>query len=195
MWWRFVSSLFFAFVAFAQSGKEREPKPYDIQEAYDVYAAALAMDDVKGKLLIADTTVPFNECLDPRSDKLADAAIDDYKETNKARWRLLPKFGLKRNYQLLSSEDIKRLQRSDPKGGFFWYFPPGVKLIHFSAVGFNADRTIAFVEMDVQCGGLCGHGSPFLLQKRKGKWGEYSPPWVENPDGTIQGITSCSWNY
>jgi hypothetical protein len=194
--------LLLAFAVFAQSGKEREPQPYDAQEAYEVYAAALAMDHLKGKLLIADTTVPFNECLDSRSDKPADAAIGDYKQANKTRWRLQRKFALKRNYQLISSEEVKRLQRPDPKGGLFWYFPRGVQVIHFSAVGFNADRTNAFVERDVVCGDLCGHGSPFLLQKRNGKWREYSPPWVENPDGTaqgttitVQGMTICSWNY
>lgn len=195
MTWRYLPLLLLAFAVSAQSGKEREPRPYDVQEAYEVYTAALAMDHLKGKLLIADTTVPFNECLDSRSDKPADAAIGDYKEANRTRWRLQRKFTLNRNYELLSNEEIERLRRPDPKDGFFWYFPRGVEIVHLSAVGFTADKTIAFVEMGVICGGLCGHGSPFLLQKRNGRWREYSPPWVENPDGTFQTITICSWNY
>lgn len=197
MTWRFVSilSLSCAFAVFAQSANEPEPKPFDLQDAYDVYAAALVLDNSKGKLLIADTTVPFDQCLDSRSDKAADAAIADYKKRNNARWRLQRKFELKRDYQLLSIKEVEKLRRPDPKGGFFWYFPSGVEIVHFSAVGFNADRTIAFVEMDTMCGGLCGHGSPFLLQKRDGRWREYSPPWIENPDGTFHGTSICSWNY
>jgi hypothetical protein len=194
MTWRFVSLLFCAFAVFAQSANEPEPKPYDLQDAYDVYAAALVLDHSKGKLLIADTTSSFNQCLDSHSDKAADSAITDYKKRNNARWRLQRKFELKRDYQLLSSKEVEKLRQPDPKGGFFWYFPPGVEIIHFSAVGFNADRTIAFVEMDVVCGGVCGHGSPFLLQKRNSKWSEYSPSWDGNPD-KFPVISTCSWNY
>ena len=181
--------------SFGQSAKETKPRPYNIQEAYEVYAAALTLDHGKGELLIADTTLPFNQCLDSRSDKLADAAINNYKDTNKVRWLLRPQLKLNRPYRLLAETEIKRLQQKDPESGFLWRFPPGVAVIHFSAVGFSADKTIAFVEMDVTCGGLCGHGAPFILQKRDGKWSEYSPPWTRNPDGTMRGPAFCMWNY
>jgi hypothetical protein len=200
--------LFMAIAVSAQPGPESVPKPYDVQEAYEVYAAALTLDHAKGELLIGDTTLPIKNCLDPRSDKLVDAAIADYKEANESIWQLQRNFKLKSAYKLLSSSEIKDLQKPDPKG-FNWTLSHGTGIRHFSAVGFNSEKTIAFVEMDFVCGGLCGHGQPYVLQKRNGRWQEYRQDMAlhktdckENKDGTstctVDGplfTTYCYWNY
>jgi hypothetical protein len=39
-----------------------------------------------------------------------------------------------------------------------------------SRVGFNMFGTRALVYVDVSCGGLCGHGVYYVLEKRGGKW-------------------------
>lgn len=178
-----------------QSAKEPVPRLYDVQEAYDVYAAVLALDHAKGDLLIGDTTVPFNRCLESRSDKLADAAIENYKKANENTWQLQRKLNLKSTYKLLSAREIEDLRKPDPQGGFNWHFRRGAGVYHFSAVGFSADETIAFVEMDFGCGGMCGHGNPYILRKKNGKWKQYDPPVVTNPDDTYNFPASCSWYY
>ena len=40
----------------------------------------------------------------------------------------------------------------------------------FSRVGFDANRTHAFVSMSYSCGGLCGHGFAVSLMKTDGHW-------------------------
>jgi len=206
---QYALALFVAFTLAAQSTKEPPAKAYDVPEAYEVYAAVLALDPPKGDLLIAESTVPFNSCQDAHSDKSVASAIADYKRTNKDSWLLQKKFDRGRNYKLLSQKEISDLKQPDPKGGFFWYFPDETEITHLSAVGFNANKTVAFVEMDVQCGGLCGRGTSYALEKRDGKWQEWKDHRTakvtkrkKNPDGSwtvaLSGgpyIGYCGWNY
>jgi hypothetical protein len=203
---RNLAFLLGALALFGQTIKETPAKTYEVPEAYEVYAAALALDHVEGdesrELLIADTTVPFSHCLETRSDRQVDAAIEDYKKANRVKWLLERKLKLGRTYKLLSTKEIEALRLPDPQGGFFWRFPEAVRIRSISAVGFNANKTVAVVEMDFECGGQCGHGAPFILQKHKGEWRRYSPPpppLVKNPDGTytveMSGGSACQWSY
>jgi len=202
---RSLSVLFLPLLFVGQNTKE-DIKPYDDGEAYNVYSAVLEVEKSKGELLIDDTTIPFKHCLEPHSDKPVDAAIKNYKHTNQTRWRLQHKFNSKQNYRLVSSEEIERLQQPDPQGGFFWRFPEGVMIRHFSAVGFNRDKTLAFVETDLVCGGQCGRGQPYVLQRRDGKWQEYEgkAPKVVKRKKTSDGVYEvtmksfvgyCGWAY
>ncbi len=182
----------------SQSTDHAEIKPCDEGEVYNVYSAVLEKEKTKSGIVIGDTTVPFNSCLDSRSDKLVDSAIEDYKKMNKDRWNLGYHFESNRPYKLISRKEADELLQPNKRTGA-WRLSPSNGIHHFSAVGFSADKSVAFVEMDVVCGGLCGHGSPFILQKKKGKWVQYSPglPATENSDGiwTSRTITICSWNY
>ena len=161
-----------------------QPKPYDVDEAYDIFSTVLAMEKQKDDtLLIGDTTVPFNLCLEKRSDKLADSAIEDYKKTNNSRWRLQHRFNLDHPYQLMAADQQRhRSKRAtiEAKG-----------IYHFSAIGFSPDKSIAFVEMDFVCGGLCGHGRPYILQKKDGKWELYDFRWTKRTQLPV----ICSWAY
>lgn len=195
---RYAVLLLAPLLLLGQSSNQAEVKPYEDSEAYNVYSAVLALENPKGDLLIVDTTVPFTHCLEPRSDQVVDAAIEDYRKANKSKWRLGYHLGLERSYTLVSQDEAGDLLQSPPKRGA-WRFSAFGGIHHFSAVGFSPDKTIAFVEMDVVCGGLCGHGGPFILQKKKGKWVQYvpNPPMTQNPDGTRaqSGPTICSWFY
>jgi len=199
--WRSMAFSFLAVALTSQTMKDAPLKPYDVPEAYEVYAAALALDHVEGdedrELLILNTTAPSNQCLDTHGDKAVASAIEDYKKANSVKWLLERRLRLARTYKLISAEEIDALKIPDRNGGFFWHFPENIRIRSLSAVGFNNDKTLAFVEMDFECGGLCGHGRSFILQKQKGKWIEYSPPPIENPDGswTFQGTGSCGWGY
>jgi hypothetical protein len=183
------------FLAPLEAGSKRAEKPYDVPEAYEVYSALLAQPSAKQKLLIATATVAFDDCLESQGDPSEDSAIADYKKANQTVWQLQPKFKLTRNYKLLSEEEIKALIKPDPKGGFFYSFHGDVSIIHLSAIGFNADKTTAFVEMSSVCGGLCGGGGPFTFQKINGKWRKYEPPSRQNADGTLSFRATCRWNY
>ncbi len=192
-----VFVLFVPLLLCSQSTKQDEIKPYEDGEAYNVYSAILEKEKTKSDLVIGDATVPFNSCLDSRSDKLVDSAIEDYKKMNKGRWSLGYHFELKRPYKLISNKEAETLLQPDKRTGA-WHFSASDGIHHFSAVGFSADKSIAFVEMDVTCGGLCGHGGPFILQKKKGKWIEYEPPVIQNADGSWSfpaGQSVCSWFY
>jgi hypothetical protein len=174
-----------------------EFRPYETAEAYAVYSAILAQENPEGELLIGDTTLLFGHCLNSHGDRHVDSAIEDYKKMNQNRLRLRPHFKWKRSYKLLSAEEQNSLRSSS--GDFNWAFPNGVKIHHFSAVGFSPDKTIAFVEKDVSCGGMCGSGRPYIMQKVRGKWKPYQqrPTMTSNPDGSrhVHGFGSCNWAY
>lgn len=195
---RYAALLLAPILLLGQSANQAKVKPYEDGEAYSVYSAVLAMESSKGDLLIGDTTVPFSHCLEPHSDPVVDAAIEDYRKANKSKWRLGYHLGLERSYTLVSQDEASDLLQSPP-GPSARHFSAFGGVHHFSAVGFNPDKTVAFVEMDVVCGGLCGHGGPFILQKQKGKWLQYLPhqSGIQNPDGTRtqSGPTICSWFY
>jgi hypothetical protein len=191
---RFIAICLLALLSSVQDATKDDVKPYEDGESYNVYSAVLALQKEKGNLLIADTTTHFNSCLDSDSDRLARQAIDDYQKVNQTKWSLGHHFAINRPYRLLSQEEISKLLEPDKKSDN-WPLSPYHGIHRFSAVGFNADKTIAFVEMDVICGGLCGHGSPYTLQKKNGKWVHYSPPPVENSDGTMTFSGTCGWFY
>jgi hypothetical protein len=193
---RFLAVCFLPLFVYAQNTTKEDIKPYEDSEAYNVYAAVLALKRAKGEVLIADTTVAFNDCMETRSDEPVDAAIENYKKINQVRWRLGYHFESTGLYKLLTAEEAKALLPPHKSTGE-WPLSPEHGIHRFSAVGFNSDKTIAFVETDVICGTLCGHGSPYILQKKKGKWVEYSPPTTENPDGTItmHSQSICGWYY
>jgi hypothetical protein len=199
--WRFMAFSLLAVALTSQTTKDGSLKPYEVPEAYEVYAAALSLDHVEGdedrELLILNTTAPFNHCLDANDDKAVALAIEDYKKANSVKWLLERRLRLPRTYTFVTSAEIEALKIRDRNSGFFWRFPGNVQIRSLSAVGFNQDKTLAFLEMDFECGGLCGHGRSFTLQKQKGKWTTYSPPPVENPDGSraFQGPSSCFWAY
>ena len=193
--WRFFAVCVLALFSYAQDTTKDDVKLYDDGEAYSVYSAVLALDKEEGDLLIADTTAHFTSCIDSDSDRLVQQAIDDYQKTNQTKWRLGHHFAINRPYRLLSKEEADKLLEPNKRTGG-WPLSPYHGIHRFSAVGFSADRTIAFVEMDVICGGLCGHGRPHTLQKKKGHWVRYSPPPVQNSDGTtILSGHACGWFY
>lgn len=190
----------------SQNTKKDEIKSYEDGDAYNVYSAVLSLEKSDGPVLIGDSTVPFNDCLESRSDKLVDAAIENYKKINQGKWRLGHHFEIKQPYKLLSAKEADSLLQPDKRTGG-WPLSPSNGIHRFSAVGYSVDKTIAFVEMDIVCGGLCGHGQRYILQKRDGRWKEYSGPESKIvkrkklKDGTYaitmkrEFIGYCSWNY
>jgi hypothetical protein len=71
---------------------------------------------------------------------------------------LKPKFNIAVQYDLIDENEINKNEGLASK-----------RVIKFSQVGFNHDKTQAFVDIDYFCP-LCGFGKHVLLEKENGKW-------------------------
>jgi hypothetical protein len=87
-------------------------------------------------------------------------------KVNAKAWLLERNFTLPKPYRLVTRDEIQAMFPRDSKEGF------AERWIELSAVGFNADKTIALVYMAHYCSASdgCADGKSFLLQKHNGKW-------------------------
>jgi hypothetical protein len=99
--------------------------------------------------------------------KLADIALDDYSKVNAKRWRLQRNFTLPKPYKLVTPDEIKAMFPPNFREGRF-----GELWLALSAVGFNANKTLAVVYMSHVCttDDGCAGGDAYVLQKQNGKW-------------------------
>jgi hypothetical protein len=150
-------------------------EPYNDADAYDVYSAIIPIVDPNPQThtwLIRIDTLPIlhGSSLSERARgewqkaRGADTALDDYSKVNAKRWLLQRSFTLARPYALVTRDEIKAMFPSKTEGVM------EEQWIQLSAVGFNADKTVAVVYMAHFCGEECGDGKPFVLQKHDGKW-------------------------
>lgn len=164
---------------------------YEDQIGYEVYSAVLSFEAARlpkpanlvirqetlrnfGALL--DTDPPYGTCLRPdgESAKLIGPAVEDHVRVNKTKWQLQKKLKLEIPYNLISSEKVFSIinpmtDKEDWKE-FYKRYPNSKGFIDLSAVGFNADKSVAVVSLGRWCGGLCGEGGYYVLQKKDGKW-------------------------
>lgn len=188
-----VALLLVASIMPAQSpaaAKDRSPVPYEDADAYEVYSAILPsewpMRVAKAKrLVIRGATVNYEMCLGPEKgwEEVIGPAISDYVKLNEKTWLLQQKFGLGIPYELLSAEELKSDLAEGGWEGFYKLHPDSGGWVELSAVGFNADETVAVAYAGHNCGMLCGGGSFHVLQKKGDKWLPLN--WRG---------TSCSWN-
>ena len=199
-----VLLIFFALtlcnVAFAQL-----PTYNDIT-AYEVYSAVLSLpanapsaksknfvirrETLKnfGAILDSETETQTRTCLRPdaESAKIIGPAIEDYVKVNQTKWRLQEKFKIEIPYKLVDSETIisiiNPLTEKEDWKDFYQQYPNSGGFIDLSAVGFNADKSVAVVSKGRWCGKLCGEGEYYILQKKDGKW--FPLEWKGE---------SCSW--
>jgi hypothetical protein len=165
-------------------GQSEKTAIYEDTEAYKVYAAILstplrATDDSRSKNFVIQFEtqrhiVPPEDksssptCLHPdaESAKVIGTAIENFVKINQVKWQLQPKFNLAIPYQLVNPEIfIKEGWQSFPRK-----FPGTNGFTYLSAVGFNADKTVAVVYKQVYCGLDCASGDYYVLQKKDEKW-------------------------
>jgi hypothetical protein len=120
-------------------------------------------------LVIRTETRGYEMCLRPEkeSEIIIGAAISSYVKLNEGAWPLQRKFNINMPYELLTTDGIRSV------GGwedFYKRYPDSGGWIELSAVGFNADKTVAVVYIGHHCGGLCGGGMFHVLEKKEGKW-------------------------
>lgn len=164
---------------------------YEDKTAYEVYSAILTLQEAKRSeaknFVIRGETLrnfgafidgKFNEsiCLRPdeESAKVIGTAVEDFKKVNQTKWRLQEKFKLEIPYKLVGTEKvislIKPMTDDENWDEFYKQYPDSGGFVDVSAVGFNADKTVAVVSKGRWCGSLCGEGQYYVLQKVNGEW-------------------------
>ncbi len=166
---------------------------YSDADAYEVYSAVLSFPEAappsKSKnfiirretlrdfgALIDGETAPTRTCLRPdaESAKIIGTAIEDYVKINQTKWLLEEKFKPEIPYKLVDSKTIisiiNLLTKKQDWKEFHKQYPDSGGFVDLSAVGFNADKSVAVVSKGLWCGSLCGEGRYYVLQKKDGKW-------------------------
>ena len=167
-------------------GQTDHPAVYEDPAAYEVYSTILSWPDAsrmtKSKRLVIrretlrsqgafiDGGPYLGGCLRPdaESAKLIGTAIDDHIRMNKTNWRLLKKFKLQIPYQFMKPPTA--IFNNEDWDKFYRAYRDSAGFVYLSAVGFNADKTVAVVSIGHWCGGLCGEGQYHVLQKKDGRW-------------------------
>jgi hypothetical protein len=157
-------------------------KPYDVDEAYQVYSVLLPHEEsygfAKGTLVIQKETVSHSiesGCFDSKSASRFRDALTDYSNMQMGKWLLQKNFRIEKSYDLVSSETINLLFKERGVAGwqdFYHRYPNSGGFIIMSPVGFNKTKTLAVVYTGSSCSGLCGRWGFHLLEKSDGKWRE-----------------------
>jgi hypothetical protein len=157
-------------------------KPYDIEDAYQVYSLLLPHEEsygfAKGKLVIQQDTAKTHEvqtsCLTIEAANKFKDAISDFDRLENKSWLLQRRFEIAKPYILVSSDTVRQVFRQLPGGwdNFYKRYPDSGGYLTLSPVGFNKDKTQAIVHTGSSCGGLCGRWGFHLLEKVQGKWKE-----------------------
>jgi hypothetical protein len=165
------------------------PKMYEDGDAYEIYSALIPSEwpsrvaKAKSLVILAETT-NYEMCLRPdkESEAKVGPAISDFVKQNEKPRLLARKFNVGMPYQLVAAAKLKSVFDRGSWEEFYRQYPQSGGVIEVSAVGFNADKTVAVVYTSHSCGGLCGGGDYHVLQKKDGKWVPLA--W----SGTV-----CSW--
>ena len=150
--------------------------PYEDAEAYKVYSALLPQSDLPS-LIRKDTAVGSKYCLATvrAVDKSAASALDDYEKLNQIGWTLQDKFSLPKLPTLVTTDDLRAMYEEDQRTGREKPGSPHSRPhLVLSAVGFNADKTIAAVWIFYSA----GHGHLAVLRKIDGAWKEVKEDYV-----------------
>lgn len=168
-------------------------------DAYAVYSAILPQVTMVKHMkatsyVINSDTWSLDMCLvpDEESRTLMEDAISSYIEQNAGPWRLLEQFTLALPYELCPSQVIRGYRwaamlqaelyhrkqvdaaSDEPDSSktvtFEDRFPGARGFIRLSAVGFNKDKTVAVVGIQVSCGPLCGGSGFHVLQRHGDTW-------------------------
>lgn len=154
-----------------------DTESYTDSEAYAVYSAlldsALSTNKRLGTPVIRIETEAFANCLNSvdRQPEVGEAVARYIAQAPK-NWLLQREFNISRPYEMMHKDEIKTMFTAPGDGWerFYARFPGSPGIFEFSAVGFNADRTVAVLYMGNHCHWLCGGGTQHVLQKKDGKW-------------------------
>jgi hypothetical protein len=159
------------------SSQRDQATAYEDADAYEVYSAILPfewpMSAAKAKMLVIRIkTRAYEMCLRPNQEwkEMIEPAIADYEKQNQKTWLLQQRFGTEIPCKIVTSDEVNAAMVGHSWEGFYKTYPDSGGWIELSAVGFNADRTVAVVYVGHLCGLLCGGGRFHVLQKTENKW-------------------------
>jgi hypothetical protein len=151
--------------------------PYEDQEAYEVYSAILPSEwplrvAHAKTLIIQSETKGYEMCLRPEEEwqEKVGPAISDYVRSNAKPLLLQRRFNVEVTYQLIIATELSSAIKTAGWEGFYQRYPDSGGWMELSAVGFNANKTVAVVYMGHHCGMLCGGGGFHVLEKKDGQW-------------------------
>jgi hypothetical protein len=172
--------LLIPFLLSVSSQDSSPPKPYDLDEAYQIYSLLIPNEEAyqfgKATAIIQEDTVshPLDAgCFEAKAAVRFNEAFADYSEAQRRTWLLQRRFQIERPYELVRSDTIRQFfNEHGPEGwkDFNQRYPGSGGFIIVSPVGFNKSNTLAVVYTGSSCGGLCGRWIFHLLEKDKGKW-------------------------
>jgi len=152
-------------------GRTQAPLNSIAAEEYSVYSAL-----INSRFLEQQTTLAVireNTEFDKRSIVIPVEFEDDLLPKTETSYILDRRLLLRVKYLLLSKEKVDALFKQDLNKGWeaYWKeYPKATGLLTLSRVGFNRDRTRAFVYASSGCGSLCGYGYYFVLEKSGDDW-------------------------
>jgi hypothetical protein len=155
-------------------------------EEYAVYSALLeklfVKDDVKLLVIqkqtissvdnyfirsIVEERIPSMKKLFP---SVSEDAFHDFRSKNQQSSNLNSEFALPVKYVVTDKFKPKNDEDVAWIDSFFEKFTDARGMIRLSKVGFNKDRTEAFVFVEFVCFALCGGGNNVLLEKDSSRW-------------------------
>jgi hypothetical protein len=147
--------------------------PYEDADAYAIYAILLKSENHASFQIQAETESQPSATSDSagiKGDrtfyKVWGSALKNYASGLRNPVLLVRRIPIEVPYELIPTAKIVARNKSgsnypnDLSGAYYW----------FSAVGFDAQKTHAIVNMNYICGGLCGGGGPYFFEKVNGKW-------------------------
>jgi len=175
-----IVSLLISSLLLFQNGatnKDAPLKSYEDAEAYEVYSAILPTEWLQllgnaKSLAIRSETKGYKMCLQPEaeSEKIIGQAISEYVKLNKETWLLKRGLNIEKPYELIPYDELRSALKHGGWENFYKQYPNSGGWIELSAVGFNADKTVAVVYMGHHSWSLSGGGRFHVLQKKDGKW-------------------------
>jgi hypothetical protein len=173
--------------------------PYENPDAYNVYSAVVSMsgqwDDSKSLVFLKELPLKewpigsAREALqgDEEFRENFESVFKSFEEANRQSLFLENHFAIHKPYQLVGSAELEAAFRRNEPGthgdgweGFRKCFPNATGYTIFSAVGFNAEKTLAIVFVEYRCGGLCGSARYYILEKRDKDWINFSPKGLQS---------------
>ena len=163
------------------------------EDAYAVYSAlyAVGTDEPLAFASTSQTDIPQvgGSCLKPKT-KEEQAMADAFAAANQESHAWQSHFSIPQGYRVLPPGEVAQVRGCLATGGHDANVCDrykGIRHVRFLGVpGFDASRTHALVSVIKNCGGFCGSGGIFEVEKSDGTWKR-----VPTTDFT----RDCSWVY
>jgi hypothetical protein len=162
-------------------------------EAYAIYSALYQLP-MQEPLAFAENSVTDipqvnGSCLKPSTQEEHEMT-DAFVAANRQSHRWEPKFSIAQGYRLLPRSELTQVHACLATQGRDVAACAGYKQLkhvrYLGVPGFDRAHTRALVSVIKSCGGLCGSGGIFVVERIDGRW---------HRSMTTDFIRDCSWMY